>query len=76
MPCIRVNILRFVDERQPGFVECAFTMLTASFTPLLIRCQHSHWKTLGAILNTRDRVSFGAKSWGGHRIREDVNSLA
>ena len=25
MPCIRVEIVRFVDEHQPGFVECVFT---------------------------------------------------
>ena len=25
MPCIRVSISRFVDEHQPGFVECEFT---------------------------------------------------
>src|SRR5438270_9634916 len=25
MPCLRLNIIRFVDEHQPGFVECSFT---------------------------------------------------
>jgi hypothetical protein len=25
MPCLRVSIIRFVDEHQPGFVECEFT---------------------------------------------------
>lgn len=24
MPCLRVSIVRFVDEHQPGFVECEF----------------------------------------------------
>jgi hypothetical protein len=25
MACIRVSVVRFVDEHQPGFVECMFT---------------------------------------------------
>jgi len=25
MVCLRVSIIRFVDEHQPGFVECEFT---------------------------------------------------
>jgi hypothetical protein len=35
MPCLRVSIVRFVDEHQPGFVECEFTDATGTVHTLV-----------------------------------------
>jgi len=35
MPCLQVSIVRFVDEHQPGFVECEFTDATGTVHTLV-----------------------------------------
>jgi hypothetical protein len=68
---LAVQIVRFVDKHQPGWVECEFVDAQEQRPPLLTRCRVLPPCPLMPTVATLSRGKSAVKSCLDHRTRPD-----